>query len=323
MTSFMPGTGSIRRLLRLAALGVIAYAAAAEAQQLFKSPEDAAAALAAAARSGDVDQLDSILGARGREIVSSGDRVADAGDRERFITAYDNRHAITENEDRATLVIGPDAFPFPIPLVRSNGQWKFDTEAGRREILYRRIGRNEFAAIQAALAIADAQNAYAAKDRGQGVGSYAQRIVSRPGRKDGLYWETAPGEEPSPLGELAAGAAAEGYRAGAKPQPFHGYYYKILKGQGPAAPGGTIGYVVGNRMIGGFGLLAYPAEYGNSGVMSFIVNHDGTVYQKDLGPATRRIAANTTRFNPDKGWEKVSPAGEARTEEAGSAGQRR
>ena len=321
MTFFMPKARSTGRLLCLTAIGLLASAAIASAQELFKSPGDAAAALAAAARSGNVDQLDSILGAQGREIISSGDRVSDAADRERFITAYDNRHSITEQQDKATLVIGQDDFPFPIPLVRVNGQWKFDTEAGRDEILYRRIGRNELDAIQASLAFADAQNEYAAKDRGQGVGTYAQRIISRPGRKDGLYWETAPGEEQSPLGDIAAEAAAEGYRAGEKPQPFHGYYYKILKGQGRAAPGGAIDYVAGGKMIGGFGLLAYPADYGNSGIMSFIVNHDGTVYQKDLGLATRRIAANMRNFNPDKGWEKVTPPGDPKAE-AGAAGKK-
>jgi len=321
MTFFMPKARSTGRLLCLTAIGLLASASIASAQELFKSPGDAAAALAAAARSGNVDQLDSILGAQGREIISSGDRVSDAADRERFITAYDNRHSITEQQDKATLVIGQDDFPFPIPLVRVNGQWKFDTEAGRDEILYRRIGRNELDAIQASLAFADAQNEYAAKDRGQGVGTYAQRIISRPGRKDGLYWETAPGEEQSPLGDIAAEAAAEGYRAGEKPQPFHGYYYKILKGQGPAAPGGAISYVAGGKMIGGFGLLAYPADYGNSGIMSFIVNHDGTVYQRDLGVATRRIAANMRNFNPEKGWEKVTPSGDPKAE-AGAAGKK-
>jgi len=321
MTLFMPKACSAGRLLCLAVTGLLANASVVSAQQLFKSPDDAAAALAAAARSSNMDQIQSILGIRGREIVSSGDRVADAADRERFIAAYDNRHAITEQKDRATLVIGQDEFPFPIPLVRVRGEWKFDTEAGRKEILYRRIGRNELDAIQASLAFADAQNEYAAKDRGQGAGVYAQRIISQPGKKDGLYWETAPGEEQSPLGELAADAAAEGYRPGATPQPFHGYYYKILKGQGSAAPGGAADYVVGNRMIGGFGLLAYPADYGNSGIMSFVVNHDGTVYQKDLGLATRRIAANMRNFNPDKGWEKVAPASDPKPE-TGPAGKR-
>ncbi|MGX5735858.1 DUF2950 domain-containing protein [Bosea thiooxidans] len=321
MTLFMPKACSVGRLFCLAAIGLLANAALASAQELFKSPDDAAAALAAAARSSNMDQLQSVLGIRGREIVSSGDQVADAADRERFIAAYDNRHAISEQKDRAMLVIGQDDFPFPIPLVRVGDQWRFDTEAGRKEILYRRIGRNELDAIQASLAFADAQNDYAAKDRGQGAGTYAQRIISRPGKKDGLYWETAPGEDQSPLGELAAEAAAEGYRAGEKPQPFHGYYYKILKGQGPAAPGGAADYVVGGKMIGGFGLLAYPADYGNSGIMSFLVNHDGTVYQKDLGLATRRIAANMRNFNPDKGWEKVAPASDPKPE-TGPAGKR-
>jgi hypothetical protein len=186
-------------------------------------------------------------------------------------------------------------------------RWRFATAAGREEILYRRIGRNELAAIQASLAYIDAQNEYAEQDRtGSGFKSYARRIVSSAGKKDGLYWPAKEGEPASPLGELAAAASAEGYKVGGGRAPFHGYYYKILTAQGPTAPGGAINYVVRGNMIGGYGLVAYPAEYGNSGVMTFLVNHDGVVFQKDLGPQTARIASRMTSFNPDHTWKKAA-----------------
>jgi hypothetical protein len=295
-------------LICAGALGIVAAATTATAQEAFKTPSAAATALIEAARGSDEKRLHAILGIVGRDILHSGDDIADAADRKRFLEAYDSRHSINEKGDKAVLLVGQDEFPFPIPIARSGEQWKFDGVAGRDEIFARRIGRNELAAIQASLAFFDAQQEYAAKDRtGQGRGVYAQRIVSRAGAKDGLYWDSAAGEEPSPLGELAAEAAAEGYRAGEKRRPFHGYYYKILRRQGPAAPGGAIDYVAGGKMIGGFALLAYPAEYGRSGLMSFMLNHAGAVYQKDLGPNTGRIAARMRNFNPDKGWEKVTP----------------
>ena len=195
--------------------------------------------------------------------------------------------------------------PFPIPLIRKKAGWEFDTEAGRLEILYRRIGRNELDAIQTCLAYVDAQNEYAEKDRtGGGRGVYAQRIVSAAGKKDGLYWPSSDGDQ-SPLGELAAQASAEGYEVGSGSVPYHGYYYRILKQQGPNAPGGTLNYVVKGKMIGGFALVAYPAEYGNSGVMTFLINHTGTVYQKDLGNGTLRLVTRMTWFDPDQTWKKV------------------
>lgn len=308
--SFMMIAWPAARLLLSLLFGsaVATLATGASAQEAFKSPADAASALVEAARANDAKRLRTILGGAGREVLSSGDAVADASDRRRFLEAYDGRHSVSEKADTATLLVGPDDFPFPIPIRRSGDGWRFDVEAGRQEITARRIGRNELAAIQSSLAFFDAQQEYAAKDRtGQGAGVYAQRIVSHANAKDGLYWESAVGEESSPLGELAAEAAAEGYRAGETRSPYHGYYFKVLKRQGPAAPGGAIDYVAGGRMIGGFGLLAYPAEYGRSGVMSFMLNHGGTVYQKDLGPGTGSIAARMQSFNPDKGWEKVAP----------------
>jgi hypothetical protein len=205
------------------------------------------------------------------------------------------------------LIVGTDDWPFPVPLVRKDGQWQFDSVAGRNEILYRRIGRNERNAIEVCLAYTAAQKEYADSDpQARGGPEYAQRIVSRPGRKDGLFWPVKDGERASPLGELAAAAAREGYRPRDGGAPYYGYYYRILRKQGADASGGAYDYVARGRMIGGFALVAYPAQYRNSGVMTFIVNHDGVVYQKDLGPRTARIAARMTSFDPDKTWSKVS-----------------
>ena len=228
--------------------------------------------------------------------------------RQRFLSAYDAKHSIKAEENKkATLILGADDFPFPIPLVNNRTGWEFDPAAGRLEILYRRIGRNELDAVQTSLAYVDAQNEYAEKDRtGEGVGVYAQRIASSPGKKDGLFWRDD--REPSPLGELAAQASAEGYKVTEQAAPYHGYYYRILKGQGSNAPGGALNYVVRGKMIGGFGLIAYPAEYGNSGVMTFMVNHEGTVYQKDLGTRTDSIAKRIYLFDPDQTWKKVDAA---------------
>jgi hypothetical protein len=280
----------------------------ATAQQAFKTPEEAATALVGAAKSGDMKAITTVLGPDGDDIVSSGDDVADAATRAKFVTAHDAKHTIAmEGDSKAVMVIGPDDFPLPIPIIRKDGQWRFDTAAGREEILFRRIGENELDAIQSALAYVDAQDEYAEKDRtGAGINTYAQRIISQPGKKDGLYWPTSQGEDPSPLGELIAEATKQGYRVGDGRTPFHGYYFKILTRQGPAAPGGEADYVVNGKMIGGFALVAYPAEYRNSGVMTFIVNHAGTVFQKDLGSNTAQLAERMMSFNPDKSWQAVT-----------------
>ena len=300
---------SLKSIRRAALPGLMASAllgSAALAQQSFSTPEDAAAALAAAVKSGPRDIL-KVLGRDADEIVSSGDEVADIDIRQRFTSMYDTRHSIkAEGNKTATLMLGPDDFPFPIPLVNSRTGWEFDTDKGRIEVLYRRIGRNELDAIQTALAYVDAQNDYADKDRGEGAGVYAQRIVSTPGKKDGLFWRDD--SDPSPLGALAAQASAEGYKTSEGAAPYHGYYFRILKGQGPDAPGGALNYVVKGKMIGGFGLIAYPAEYGNSGVMTFMVNHAGTVYQKDLGKRTEAIARRIGLFDPDQTWKKIDAA---------------
>ena len=290
-----------------AAIILMGALSAAQAQQTFNTMEEAVAALVSAAKAGDRNAIVRILGRGGTDIASSGDPVADADTRERFVAAFDAKHQVVmDGADKGTLMIGANEFPFPIPLVRKDGRWQFDTASGRLEILYRRIGRNELDAIQASLAYVDAQNEYADKDRGQGAGTYAQRIVSQSGKKDGLYWPAAGSDDSSPLGELVAKASSDGYRVSGERAPFHGYYYKILTQQGPTAPGGAANYVVRGKMIGGFALVAYPAEYGNSGVMTFLVNHNGVVFEKDLGPHTARVASRMTSFNPDQTWKKVA-----------------
>jgi Protein of unknown function (DUF2950) len=306
----------MKKRLRLDGIRLVGVAAAAgllglfpaNAQQSFGNPDDAVSALAAAVRSGDESDILKVLGADGEDIIDSGDEVADKAAREKFLAAYDAKHVVKVADKNASLILGNDDFSFPIPLVRRKNGWEFDTAEGRQEILYRRIGRNELDAIQTSLAVVDAENEYADKDRGEGSGVYAQRIVSSPGKKDGLYWPSDNNE--SPLGELAAQATTEGYKGDGEPQPYHGYYYRILTKQGPSAPGGAMSYIVNGKMIGGFGLLAYPADYGNSGVMTFIVSHDGTVYQKNLGEDTEARVKDLTAFDPDKTWKKVDTAAE-------------
>jgi hypothetical protein len=281
----------------------------AGAQQNFQTPEEADTALANAVKSGATRDLLKVLGPDAEDIMLSGDEVADREARERFVGAYDAKHKVTVEGDKASLILGNDDYPLPIPLTRQKAGWKFDTAAGRLEILYRRIGRNELDAIQTCLAYVDAQNEYAEKDRtGAGAGVYAERIVSTAGKKNGLYWPSSDGDA-SPLGAFVGQAAAEGYKAGAGRTPYHGYYFRILTQQGPNAPGGAMSYVVKGKMIGGFALVAYPAEYGNSGVTTFLVNHSGTVYQKDLGDYTATLIRRMMWFDPDQTWKKVDVAG--------------
>jgi len=280
----------------------------ARAQEQFTTPEDAVSTLVQAAKSQDQKSLLTVLGPDGKAIVSSGDPVADANARDNFVSAYDAKHALdSEGDGSQTLIIGDNDWPFPIPLINKGGKWQFDTAAGVDEILRRRIGRNELAAIQVSLAYVQAQNEYASRDpAGLGSHVYAQRIVSRPGKKDGLYWPIADSEPPSPFGDLAAKASAEGYKAGQTPIPYHGYYYRILTRQGANAPGGAYDYLAKGKMIGGFALVAYPAQYGNSGIMTLMVSHDGTVFQKDLGPQTDQLARKIESFDPDQTWTKVN-----------------
>ena len=239
--------------------------------------------------------------------ISSGDATADRAGWARFVAAYDAKHALVGSGDKLTLTIGPDDYPFPFPLVKTGDRWRFDTAAGKDELLKRRIGSNELETINVLQAIVDAQREYAALNpTGAKVPQYATKIASSPGKRDGLYWPVKAGEAQSPLGGLVASAAAEGYAKGkGGPTPFHGYYYRLLKGQTANTKSGAIDYVVRGRAIGGFAVIAYPAKYGNSGVMSFMVNHDGTVYQADLGPSTAAKASAMQRFDPGGGWTAV------------------
>jgi hypothetical protein len=272
----------------------------------FATPEEAVDALVTATRNVRLKELREILGTAGRALIWSGDRIADQAGRERFIAAYDQSHRIeATGPDGAILIVGAEEWPLPIPLVREGARWHFDTAAAVQEILDRRVGRNELNVIEVCRAFVVAQLEYAARDpMGTGLGEYAQRLVSSPGTRDGLYWPARPDEPESPLGPLVARARAEGYRRppAPRPIPYHGYYYRILTRQGANAPGGARDYLVNGHMRGGFALLAFPAKHGSSGVMTFLVNQIGIVYQKNLGPDTAALAARITAFDPDPTW---------------------
>ncbi|MBS1127590.1 MAG: hypothetical protein H6Q93_1579, partial [Nitrospirae bacterium] len=282
---------------------------AAAKQKGFASAEEAVKAAMAAVKSDNNKEVLAIFGPEAKELIYSGDPVEDKQRRERFIHAYDQKNSLNKEGDKMVLSVGEKDWPFPIPLVKKGNQWFFDTKAGKEEILNRRIGENELSTIQTMLAIVDAQREYAMKDLdGDGILEYAEKFRSDAGKKNGLYWITKEGEEPSPLGDLVAGARAEGYtKAGTKdkPMPLHGYYFRLLKAQGKNAAGGAFDYVVKGQMIGGFAVIASPAKYGNSGVMTFLVNHDGVVYQKDLGKNTEKAAKAIKKFDPDKTWVKA------------------
>jgi hypothetical protein len=284
--------------------------AAAGQQKTFASPEKAVRALVDSLKKNDGKALSSIFGPDSGKLVSSGDPVADRYRREQFIAAYEESLRLErEGGNKAVVVIGKKEWPFPIPLVKSGKRWRFDTRAGMQEIINRRIGANELDTIQTCLAFIDAQLEYAMNDYdGNGLKEYAARFWSDPGTKNGLYWQTGEGEKPSPLGELFARARFEGYakkKSGEGPSPYHGYYYRILTGQGEHANGGAQDYMVNGHLIGGVALVAYPAQYGASGVMTFIVNHDGVVYQKDLGRKTAETASAMQLFDPAPDWKKV------------------
>ncbi len=279
-------------------------------QKSFKSPGEAVKALMDAVKGDDTKDLLMIFGPAGKELISSGDEIADKTGRDLFLKVYEETNKlVNENDKKVILFVGNKEWPFPIPIVKKDENWLFDTKAGKEEILNRRIGRNELNAVQVCLAYVDAQREYVLKDRdGDKLMEYAQRFMSEKGKKNGLYWETKEGEEQSPLGPLVANAAKEGYtgkKSGGKPTPYHGYHYKILKAQGKNAKGGEYDYTIKGKMIGGFALVAYPAEYGSSGVMTFIVNQDGVVYEKDLGKDTEKTAASIKKFDPDKTWKEV------------------
>jgi Protein of unknown function (DUF2950) len=291
----------------LIVLNATSLSLAATAQQkTFSSPDEAVKAMIAAGKNNDDKELLAIFGTSAKEILFSGDAVADRQRRAQFLAAYEEKNRLEADGDQRVLIVGKQDWPFPIPIVKKGESWIFDTEKGRQEVLNRRIGANELATIQTCLAVVDAQREYAMKDRDKNAFlDYAQKFVSDPGKKNGLYWEVKQGEPQSPLGALVGEATADGYKLtkSSTPVPFHGYYYRILTAQGKDAPGGAYSYIVKGHMLGGFAVVAYPAEYGNSGVMTFIVNHDGKVFQKNLGPNTASIAKSMKEYNPDSTWK--------------------
>lgn len=298
--------------LLLAALGTVAgapsFADGAAAQKSFASAREAVSALITANKANDLAALNQVLGPSASSLISSGDDTQDENDREQFNKLYDEHHRLVQAAPgRLTLVVGKGEWPLPIPLVKTDGRWTFDSDAGANELLYRRIGANELAAIQVARTLHRAQLQYAAMAHdGNDKGLYAQRVRSSAGRHDGLYWPVAEGEAQSPAGPLVAQAEAEGYEQG-KHQPFHGYYFRVLGAQGAHAPGGARAYVINGKMTGGFAILAYPVEYGASGVMSFLVSSRGQVFEKDLGDSTAETARAIKAFDPDPSW-KMLPA---------------
>lgn len=304
------GRNRVCVLMASLTFSMAAIAAAPEAKHgSFASPEEATSALIVAAKSGDTKALLGILGPEAKAVLESGDAVADRAGRERFVKSFEEANKLAKSgESKAILIVGKDGWAFPIPIVKAAAGWRFDTAAGKEEILNRRVGRNELSAMQAVLAYVDAQREYYLRNpQSDKLLQYAQKLVSAEGKRDGLYWPAKAGERPSPLGPAFMRAKAEGYAKGEgdKLVPYHGYHYRILRTQGPDAPGGAYDYVVRGNMIGGFALVAYPAAYGNSGVMTFIVNHDGMIYQKDLGPGTAATAQKMTKFNPDKTWKRA------------------
>lgn len=293
-------------------LGTVPVFAQASEPKTFATTKAAITALIDAAKKKDSATMLGVLGSKTKQWITSGDPVQDRQGLEAFIAAYDQKNEIEkEGDTKAILVIGDDGFPFPFPVIKSAKGWAFDPEQGREELLNRRIGRNELTTIKVLQAIGDAQREYASIDRnGDGVLEYAAKLKSSEGNHDGLYWPTAEGEPLSPLGPLVAEAVKQGYgqqKSRTEKPAYHGYHFILLKRQGGDAPGGEQEYIVGGKMIGGFAVLAYPARYGNSGVMTFMVSHDGTVYDADIGPETAEEAQEIDTFNPGKGWEKVEP----------------
>ena len=296
------------RWVCLLALGLPSLVSAADSGKTFATPEEAVAALVAAASAKDTNAFRVIFGPVGAEIQNP-DRVQAANELSAFNVAVSQQQRIVpESETKCVLEIGTNAWPFPVPIVKRNGAWFFDTEAGKDEILNRHIGKNELATLQSVRAYVEAQREYASKDRdGDEVLEYAQKFLSTPGTKDGLYWPPDLAGELSPLGPLVARAQTQGYlaklrEAGAAPEPYNGYFFKILTCQGQHAPGGKYDYIINGNMIGGFALVAWPAEYGKSGIMTFIVNQQGRVYQKDLGENTARTAQKMRAYDADRSW---------------------
>lgn len=281
---------------------------AATAQKTFATPEEAAEALIQAAGNYDLPALLELFGSEGRDFVASADPVRDKSYASAFAAKAREKHAVTpdrKNKNRAIMSVGDDDWPLPVPLVNRQGKWLFDSKAGHDEILLRRIGANELDAIQICRGFVEAQEQYASQIHDEsGIHQYAQKVISTPGKQDGLYWQTPDGAPAGPISEPIAKAIAEGYTT--KDAPYHGYYFKILKGQGPAAPLGRLDYVIQGAMIGGFALLAAPAQYRVTGVKTFMVSHDGIVYEKDLGPDSLKLAGQMDVYNPDKSWHRTT-----------------
>jgi hypothetical protein len=299
-------------VIGLTMTAAVSTMAAATSQKTFATPTAAVDALIAANRANHIRELLAILGPEGAKLIRSGDPVADRHGRTRFVAAYDEAHNLElEGDSKEILIVGAAEWPFSIPLIREGNRWRFDTNAGADEILNRRIGRNELAVIEVCHAYVAAQREYAAKSLGVGGSSdYAQHFMSTAGQRDGLYWPVKPGEQESPLGPLIASAREAGYNPGtshASPRPYYGYYFRILTQQGPNAPGDARNYVINGYMTGGFALIAYPATYGDSGIMTFIVNQDGIVYQKNLSSATTRLAREIMQYDPDGSWQVSKP----------------
>ena len=315
----MTGTiGAVARCVRTLGLGLTMAAswsfaatpatpATTPKQKTFDTPEQASEALISAASDFNVAELSDILGPDGMNLVVTNDPVLDKNQATAFAAKAHEAHHVVRDEKRAdvaTLDIGADDWPVPIPIVKDGAKWRFDTKAGRQEILYRRIGNNELDAIEVCHGYVEAQDEYASeKHDGSSLNQYAQRVISTPGHQDGLAWQAKDGTWEGPVGEEIARTIAEGYTEGI--HPYHGYYYKILKAQGPHAPMGAMSFMVKGVMIGGYALVAAPAEYRVTGVKTFIVSHDGIVYEKDLGPATHEAFKQMTRYDPDASWHPV------------------
>jgi hypothetical protein len=277
---------------------------------VFKVPGEAVLTLIDTVKTGDTGKITSMLGKGSKTVVSTGNPATDKIIFNEFVDAYEEKNEIRyEAPDKAVLYVGKDERPFPIPLVKKNDRWLFDARAGKEELTNRRIGKNELNAIDVLHGYVDAQREYAAKDRdGDGILEYAQKIVSDKRKKDGLYWDASKDGEESPVGPLVASASQENRKKSKKGDsqvPFFGYYFKILKSQGPNAEGGAYDYVVKDNMIFGFAMIAWPAKYGSTGIMSFIINQSGAVYEKDLGKSTDKMAASINAYDPDKTWKKV------------------
>jgi Protein of unknown function (DUF2950) len=291
----------------LLTIGLFPALAVGADQKTFATPAEAVQALVKSAEDFNQDEMVAVLGEDGKALVFSGDAVQDSEGAKAFVKAYKTKHSIvTRDPNTRILEVGPNDWPMPIPIVNDGGKWRFDTTAGKEELLIRRIGYNELGAIGACRGYIDAQKDYAAEGHdGLPAGIYAQKLHSDPGKQDGLYWETGENEPTSPAGPLLAQAEGQGYDT-SKSAPYHGYLYRILKGQGAAARGGAKSYLSDGKLTGGVGLIAYPVEYRVSGVMTFIINQNGVVYQKDLGEKTSEAAAAITEYNPDKTWKRVT-----------------